>query len=484
MRQRVSRVWAALALGWSTAIVSGEPAVAEQPLKVALEVSLGSRLGQCRAVPVQLGPGSRPAFLAAYCADAHVDPWSEMFFYPTDTLKLALMNADGRVLWRLDLGRGVVPGMWFCPLFAFDLDGDGVDEIYFVNNTDAEHPLGHRGRCLERLDARTGQSTGRWPWPAKNSEQSLSHAHRNFILGGHARGEAVLVTAQGTYESMHLQAWTREMKPRWERTIAADAPGARGSHMCAISDLDGDGVQEVMWGERCIELDTGKELFCADRDSYRGHSDVVQPFTDPRTGQWLVYTCRESDPRAQPRVVVFDAKGARVWGDVGEGHMDMGWVARLGDSGAPVAMAIRIGSKGAGPGGTTRTGVQEFVFNAVTGEKLDLGFSVYRTLPVDLDGDSLHELVRATDGGLEVIDRKGHRLATLGAGGEVAMACKLLDLPGEHVLVAYPDGTLRVWADPRAKDSAAALARFRHPLYQANRRLFGTGYNLNVLGGL
>ncbi|HUT32129.1 MAG TPA: polysaccharide lyase 11 [Planctomycetota bacterium] len=484
----MSRVWqwlGPIALAFVANVVAGEALVDNGTLKAMLEVPLGSRIGQCRAVPVQLGPGSRPAFLAITCADATVDPWSEMFFYPTDTLKLALCDAEGKILWRLDLGKGVVPGMWFCPFFAFDLDGDGTDEIYFVNNIDADHPLGHRGRRLERLDARTGKSTGRWPWPARNSDESMSHAYRNFILGGHARDEAVLVTVQGTYQSMHLQAWSRDMKPRWERTIAANAPGARGSHMCPIADLDGDGVQEVMWGERCIELDTGKEVFCADRMAYRGHSDVVQPFTDPRTGQWLLYTCRESDPKATPRVVVFDAKGNRVWGAVDEGHMDMGWIARLGDGGAPVAMAIRIGSKGAGPGGTTRTGVHEFVFSAVTGEKLDLGFSVYRTLPVDLDGDGLHELVRTTDdGSVEVIDHKGKRLADLGADGHVAMACKLLDLPGEQLLVAYPDGTLRVWADPKAKDSDAALARYRHPLYRANRRLFATGYNLNVLGGL
>jgi len=106
-------------------------------------------------------------------------------------------------------------------------------------------------------------------------------------------------------------------------------------------------------------------------------------------------------------------------------------------------------------------------------------------LTIELDGDGLHELVRTTDSdGLEVIDRKGRRLADLGAGGQVAMAAKLLDLPGEQLLVAYPDGTLHVWADASAKESDAALARYRHPLYRANRRLFGTGYNLNVLGGL
>ena len=42
-----------------------------------------------------------------------------------------------------------------------------------------------------------------------------------------------------------------------------------------LFDLAGDGVEEVMWGERAIELDTGSELFCAHRHSCRGHSGVV-----------------------------------------------------------------------------------------------------------------------------------------------------------------------------------------------------------------
>jgi hypothetical protein len=65
-----------------------------------------------------------------------------MFFFPGDTLKLALFTESGGLVWRRDLGRGVVPGMWFCPVFAFDLDGDGVDEIWFVTTPHGITPGG------------------------------------------------------------------------------------------------------------------------------------------------------------------------------------------------------------------------------------------------------------------------------------------------------------------------------------------------------
>ena len=43
-------------------------------------------------------------------------------------------------------------------------------------------------------------------------------------------------------------------------------------------------------------------------------------------------------------------------------------------------------------------------------------------------------------------------------------------------------GTLTATAGEGQRDGARA--RFSHPLYRANRRLFAAGYNLNVLGGL
>ena len=105
-------------------------------LEVKAEVSLGQKLGQHRAVPVRLGDGAPRAFLSIYCADGSIDPYHEMFFFPTDTLKFALFTEEGEILWKRDLGPGIVPGEWFSPIFAFDLDGDGVDEIWYVGNVD------------------------------------------------------------------------------------------------------------------------------------------------------------------------------------------------------------------------------------------------------------------------------------------------------------------------------------------------------------
>jgi len=138
-------------------------------LKPVLEVQLGTPIGQLRATPVRLGKGEPPAFLVVYASDFDVDPYIEMFFFPKDTLKMALISSNGSIIWRRDLGGGVVPGQWFCPFLAFDLDRDGVDEIWFVNNVDEKHPLGLSSYRLVEM--------ARQPWCRQLAQPHIPELH-------------------------------------------------------------------------------------------------------------------------------------------------------------------------------------------------------------------------------------------------------------------------------------------------------------------
>jgi hypothetical protein len=112
-----------------------------------------------------------------------------------------------------------------------------------------------------------------------------------------------------------------------------------------------------------------------------------------------------------------------------------------------------------------------------------LPFSVFGTLPVDLNGDGIHELVRGlAQGNGEILDNKGQIVGNIN--GSAAIASKLLNHPGEQILCYRSDGTVCVWADRKAEDSQEALKRYSHPFYKANQKLTATGYNIVNLGGI
>ena len=149
-------------------------------LQVYRELDLGQEIGQLRAVPVALGPGRRGVLLV-YAEDAEIDPYVRMFFFPKSTCKLRLLDERGETLWVRDMGPGIVPGIWFFPVFPFDLDGDGVDEIYLIGNRDPGHPLSHFDYCLERLDVRTGETVSQTDLADSRPALGMSQTFRYFL---------------------------------------------------------------------------------------------------------------------------------------------------------------------------------------------------------------------------------------------------------------------------------------------------------------
>ncbi len=451
-----------------------------QPL---VELSADQHLEAFRTMPISLGTQSPRAFVSFYSANYDIDASLGMFCYPTDTLKIMVFTETGEILWKQDLGKGVVPGTAFCNFFAFDLDGDGVDEIWFVNNLDAIHPFNIKEFCLERINPLDGKTTGQWPWPQPESEQSLSHTFRSHILGGYAHQQPVLVTVQGTYGPMAFQAWNPDMTLRWQRTIQKNEPGARGSHVWPILDINNDGIEEFLWGERCIEFDTGRDVFCADKERWNGHSDMIQPLLDPSTGRWFIYANRETKPEVGPRVILYNDQGERVWSALDHGHVHKGWIGRIGTNGKLIANAIIIGGQTKTLTARHYSGVSEYAFEALTGKPVQLPYSLFDTAPIDVNGDGYHEIVRGVAGGdAEVLDRQGNLIKKIG--GRVAACSKVLDHRGEQLLCYYPDGTIRIWGDTKAVDSAAASKRYNHRFYQANQRCPTKEYVMCMLGGL
>jgi len=450
-------------------------------LDVCLELNLKQQLEQFKTMPAVLMGGQR-GIVAFYSACYDVDASYDMFILPTDTLKVMVFNDKGEILWKRELS--VIAGPPWYTFRTMDMDGDGVDELYMLNNTDGEHPFRLSKFVLQRIDIMTGEVTGERPWPFKgNRRQSLSLIFRNHLTGGYVHGKPVLVSAQGTYEDMYFQAWNPDMSVKWEKDILFSDPGARGCHSYPVVDINGDGVDELQWGERSISFEDGHELFCIERDTWKGHSDQCQPVWNDIKKQWMIYINRETDPDLDPRVGMYDSAGKPIWTAIDKGHIHKGWTGRIGENGEQISTACRITGQMKDKVGRYYTGISEFAFDALSGKEIHLPYSVFDTAPVDADGDGLHEILRGVaEGKTVLLDRKGNTLCEMG--GRVSMNSKFMDYPGEQVLTYHSDGYVRVWRDKKAVDSDRALARYKNPFYRANQYARTIEGNICILGGI
>lgn len=448
-------------------------------IKVLKEYDLGIQLGQVRSVPVRLNNKPENAVLFVYSSQGNIDPWHELFNYPKDTLKMALYTESGLQLWQRDLGTGMIPGVWYSPFISFDLDGDGTDEIWFVNNLNPNLPFSLNSRVLERIDAVSGKTTGQWPWPQNTIDDTMSHSYRFYITGGYAHGKPVLVAAQGCYANMYLQGFNADLSKRWDIVIEKDK-GSRASHLCPVLDFNGDGVDELFWGERLISLDDGHQLFCADEDKYKGHSDIVLPFVDSNTGKKYIFTCREDyEQKGEPRVITYNDKGERVWSAVPDvGHMHNGWLANIGADCRKIAMAMRI-NRVVINNTICDIEPEDFYFDAVTGEELKspLPFKGSEYMPVDFNGDNCHEFYAISgDNAGWVRDAQGNYLAYLG--GEQIRSGKILACPGEQMALFYAsEGKVRVWGCDSCKEAEEFSKRYENGYHELMQHFMGTGYN-------
>lgn len=440
--------------------------------------TIGEEFAQMRSIPVAMGAGQEEATLFIHSRNPNIDPWSEAFNYARDTLKMTLLSNSGKRLWHRDMGWGMVPGIWYSPVLSFDLDGDGVDEIWYVCSTRPNLPLSTFYRVLERIDPRSGEVTGQWPWPQYPRGESMSYTYRYTLAAGYTQGEPVLITAQGTYGDMHLQGYQNGMIKRWEILIPTTEPGARASHVFPILDMNNDGIDEIFWGERILSVDDGHELFCCDRDRFKAHSDIVVPFIDPTDNRRYIYTCREGG--GAPRVVTYDFDGNIVWSAVEAGHMHRGWIANIGEDRRRIAMAMSLAldAKGADVHRSTPT---HYYFDAVSGEPVDftMPFQGCDLMPIDFTGDGYHDFYGIGGDALgKCYNRFGECLATLQAedgGARVVRSGKILDRPGQQLMLAYDkEGVVRIWGDDAASGEDDPFCKRYHRFMQ---HLMASGYN-------
>jgi len=440
-------------------------------LKTVNEIDLGTKIHHARATGVVLG--GRRHLLIKHSSSSRIDPWQEAFQYPTDSYKLTLVDFENnKVLWTKDLGMGIVTGDWFCPVLSFDIDGDGDDEIFFMDNNRPKFPLSI-DRSLVGLRAKDGKEFMRFR--VKLTVSTPSETYRFVLLGGkNSKGVPVLVVQNGTYGLMEFFAYDKNGKSLWKRAITKDGT-PRASHCSNTFDFNNDGADEILWGERLISLDNGKDVAIGTEDGWDAHSDIVMPVIAGNGKCIGFWDCRESNPtegreKEQFRCNYYDENFHIRWGLFKNGNMDKGGVIRAKSDGEKIFWVQEDPSSW---NAKDRKRVPARFFD-MEGKELPHplgGKNMAPPRPIDVDGDGVHEL--AFDN--TVYNLKGEAVARF-RGSRIIVAHVRDDLPGEQ-FVGHEGSKVFVLADPNAKWSEAGKKRYAHPFYNACLHHSAVGYN-------
>ncbi|HEX6625769.1 MAG TPA: rhamnogalacturonan lyase [Pyrinomonadaceae bacterium] len=328
---------------------------------------------------------------------------------------LEAYKLDGTLLWRINLGKNIREGAHYTQFMVYDLDGDGRAEVACKTadgTTDGKGKVigdaaadwrsteaGTLGKIMRGpeyltvFDGLTGAALATVDYvPARGDVAAWGDATGNRVdrflacvayLDGKRPS---LVMARGYYTRTVLAAWNwRGGKLTHVWTFDSDAPGnkgyaGQGNHNLSVADVDGDGRDEIVYGQCAID-DDGRGLYTTGL----GHGDAMH--------------LSDLDP-ARPGLEVFSIQ--ERFDDAGAHMVD----ARTGQV-LWKKPSVQAGEDGEGPGrglaldiDPRHRGFESWVFGAgirglfnAKGEKIferqprSCNFGVY------WDGDTLSELL-------------------------------------------------------------------------------------------
>ena len=233
----------------------------------------------------------------------------------TQPAKVYAFDHDGKARWTFDQGRGINIGVNFGPVVAFDMDGDGVSEVYCRGADDPhdEWPgfvtkQGDRD-WLVKLDPATGRAIARAPWPPHDGFPDSNH-----LVIGYLDGKRPFLVASAGHESRSqtVRAYDAELRVQWSAKL-----NGHGAHAPSCADLDGDGKDEVIKGSAVLD-DDGSLLWKLDL----GHVDLaVATNIDPYTPGLEVFFGSQS---AHFTGVVRGKDGKTLWSKEQKTHSQEG----------------------------------------------------------------------------------------------------------------------------------------------------------------
>jgi len=235
---------------------------------------------------------------------------------------LDAFRGDGAPLWRIDTGLpargGWDGGTLHCPFLIWDVNGDGRAEVvYHRQPGNASYPEdfygeAQPGETVAVADGETGELLWEAPWPATRPRVMMNVGH----LRGVDEAPAIIVL-DGTYGDVVLTALDgRDGAPLWQ--VRQSRPAG---HNLDVSDIDEDGIQEVICGGICYNGDGTVRWEAEDF----GHTDISKPaYIDPELpGKQILYAVESGNPGAY----LVDNQGRTIFKEPFQ-HAHFGWIAR------------------------------------------------------------------------------------------------------------------------------------------------------------
>ncbi|GAB4457126.1 MAG: rhamnogalacturonan lyase [Armatimonadaceae bacterium] len=263
---------------------------------------------------------------------------------------LEAYTLQGKLLWRINLGKNIREGAHYTQFMVYDLDGDGRAEVACktadgtVDGTgkvigdpkaDYRNASGYvlsGPEFLTIFDGKTGKALATTDYvPGRGNvgdwgDNYGNRCDRFLACVAYLDGQRPsLVMCRGYYTRTVLAAWNwrgGKLTPVW--TFDSNTPGneryaGQGNHGLSVGDVDDDGRDEVVYGAMCVD-DNGKGLYTTGL----GHGDALHlSDLDPNRPGLEVWDIHEK-PRHDRGVEFRDARtGAILWSkpspDVGRG---------------------------------------------------------------------------------------------------------------------------------------------------------------------
>ncbi len=267
--------------------------------------------------------------------DFNVDPYYRPGYWKRspEPYKLNAYSSRGKHLWEYDMGWSIETGTWYSPYMVFDVDQDGIAEVYAkAGEGDPREIDGHvldGPEYLVKIDPETGKIIKKRDWISKEGFEKYNYWSRNFLSIAYLDGKnPSLIMQRGTYTVIKTEALDKNLESIWSwKSLGEDKKyRSQGGHALMTGDIDEDGKDELVFGTSALD-DNGKPMW----HTGLGHNDAgyIADIIPDRPGYEIFFGVESRSPKNG--VCVVDAKtGEIIWGYEGSTYHVHGQ-AMIGD---------------------------------------------------------------------------------------------------------------------------------------------------------